>query len=722
LNKAAMPLYHRTIPFEPSTASVQNINPTAQYFYLDITGEVFQDYESYLERLLLCKSRQWTCSITGKNGLTFQEALASEREASRKISQEFNEEIYLEPLCRLIHLSYLPLERLVDAAYTRFKKYYCIGEKIRYNGREWQVDNILSSTGKPFKEKRAEEFLQLPSSFQLTFQLTDGNETIQLTSSDLGKKTKSPISKVTLKLKIREISWRQQQKDAPILVKPELAAQFGLIWFDPTASRAPCLLQCQNNDGKTSLSIPSNHWSQWINEVVRSQDDCLWPEPVYSSKIPSHVYGDVVYVWKVAHVFGDTLGLVPFSLNDLENALCYQDRNALLDALFQHLVILCLDNHEDIPENSASRMKSDADKSSNNGGGGWETVLVRIIRLQLRNISSGESYLSSIAHSILAPKEEESFHYFEDLLSHWIQDKGYRNMNASERLVFLRILCDIALGAEAIRKLVENELEEMQDRRKKKRIEVLEARQNLENEIQQAKQLLEKYSQEMKECGNMFSSGGRQVMESLEEKEQVDRQPQDDGYVTSSSSNVESFGKRRALSKRQMALREERQRQEQQEKENEIRSEQRKLSDKIALLEKKYRTSNESLGSQLCRSIRCPFLRWHPLGVDRCLRRYWLLEQEGILFVEVPEMRHGTSHWGYYNTRQQLHLLYEYLNERISGEAALKKNLDRRFSHLVHMMKRREAMKEATVKRLRSRTDQLFLNYPRDDGRISRNK
>jgi hypothetical protein len=172
----------------------------------------------------------------------------------------------------------------------------------------------------------------------------------------------------------------------------------------------------------------------------------------------------------------------------------------------------------------------------------------------------------------------------------------------------------------------------------------------------------------------------------------------------------------RSLSKRQKTLREEKLRQEQHERESEVRNEERRLVDKIAHLEKKHKASNESLDKQLGRCVYCPFLRWHPLGVDRCLRRYWLVEEEGILFVEVPEIRHGISHWGYYNSRNQLHLLYDYLNERISGEALLKKNLDRRYSNLVHMMKKREAMKESLYKskRLRPRKEDMekFLSYP----------
>jgi len=52
--------------------------PDSQVFYCKPTKEIFADYEDYYRRALLCNSLVWSCSITGRSGLTFEEALESE--------------------------------------------------------------------------------------------------------------------------------------------------------------------------------------------------------------------------------------------------------------------------------------------------------------------------------------------------------------------------------------------------------------------------------------------------------------------------------------------------------------------------------------------------------------------------------------------------------------------------------------------------------------------
>ena len=45
------------------------------------TGEVFDDYDDYVEKMKFYLARQWSCKYTGQSGLTFEEALQSEAKA-----------------------------------------------------------------------------------------------------------------------------------------------------------------------------------------------------------------------------------------------------------------------------------------------------------------------------------------------------------------------------------------------------------------------------------------------------------------------------------------------------------------------------------------------------------------------------------------------------------------------------------------------------------------
>lgn len=42
-------------------------------------------YSEYFERVILCNSMVWSCSLTGKANLTFQEALDTEKLARKQI-------------------------------------------------------------------------------------------------------------------------------------------------------------------------------------------------------------------------------------------------------------------------------------------------------------------------------------------------------------------------------------------------------------------------------------------------------------------------------------------------------------------------------------------------------------------------------------------------------------------------------------------------------------
>ncbi|CAC5390665.1 BAZ1A [Mytilus coruscus] len=79
-----MPLLRKQ-PFhrQPVPTALQ---PDDDVFHCKLTNEIFKDYEEFFERIILCNSLVWSCSITGKASLTFQEALESEEKALKHIA------------------------------------------------------------------------------------------------------------------------------------------------------------------------------------------------------------------------------------------------------------------------------------------------------------------------------------------------------------------------------------------------------------------------------------------------------------------------------------------------------------------------------------------------------------------------------------------------------------------------------------------------------------
>jgi len=64
----------------------------------------------FFERIILCNSLVWTCAYTGRSGLTFEEAVDSEKKAKEQLKQ-FPQYLYRPLLCvaSLTHRS-----RLID--------------------------------------------------------------------------------------------------------------------------------------------------------------------------------------------------------------------------------------------------------------------------------------------------------------------------------------------------------------------------------------------------------------------------------------------------------------------------------------------------------------------------------------------------------------------------------------------------------------------------------
>lgn len=85
-----MPLLRRA-PYEPPAADVAlaaaDCADNDEVFVIRVTGEVFKDYDAYLERLAELRSRSWSCAATGKSGLTYEQCLVSEQEANSLLQQ-----------------------------------------------------------------------------------------------------------------------------------------------------------------------------------------------------------------------------------------------------------------------------------------------------------------------------------------------------------------------------------------------------------------------------------------------------------------------------------------------------------------------------------------------------------------------------------------------------------------------------------------------------------
>ncbi|XP_031695232.1 bromodomain adjacent to zinc finger domain protein 1A-like isoform X2 [Anarrhichthys ocellatus] len=180
-----MPLLHRKAFVRQRPPA--DLRPEEEVFLCKITHEIFRRYDEFFERTILCNSLVWSCCLTGRAGLTYLEAVESERRASVSL-QTFSRSL-LVPLLHLASLSHrCRLTELCEDVYTFSKDRFFPGETVDVVGRNGarhvceilQVHSPHSSTNR--RSKAADD----------TIVISDSDEEIKAQIN--GKKRKKPLS------------------------------------------------------------------------------------------------------------------------------------------------------------------------------------------------------------------------------------------------------------------------------------------------------------------------------------------------------------------------------------------------------------------------------------------------------------------------------------------------------------------------------------------------
>ncbi|KAL1497561.1 hypothetical protein ABEB36_008502 [Hypothenemus hampei] len=145
-----MPLLRKKVfekHFEP------DLRDDEEVFHCEITNEIFRDYRDFAERMFLCNSMVWTCTMTGKSNLTYQEALESERHAVQCL-KGFPNELKL-PIIYLASLTKRKIfSEMNDDIFTFIKERYFVGENIEasFTSNTWKDCHVMSVNA-PSKEQ-----------------------------------------------------------------------------------------------------------------------------------------------------------------------------------------------------------------------------------------------------------------------------------------------------------------------------------------------------------------------------------------------------------------------------------------------------------------------------------------------------------------------------------------------------------------------------------------
>ncbi|KAH0556601.1 bromodomain adjacent to zinc finger domain protein 1A isoform X1 [Cotesia glomerata] len=123
--------YLRKKPFQRLHVS-SDYKDDDEVFHCEVTNEVFKDYNEYCERIILCNSTIWSCSITGKTNMTYEEALHCEENAKKSL-KEFPMELRTPILYLASKTHRTSFSEMTDDVYQYARDRYFVGEMVEAN-------------------------------------------------------------------------------------------------------------------------------------------------------------------------------------------------------------------------------------------------------------------------------------------------------------------------------------------------------------------------------------------------------------------------------------------------------------------------------------------------------------------------------------------------------------------------------------------------------------
>ncbi|KAL5188652.1 Bromodomain adjacent to zinc finger domain protein 1A [Glycine soja] len=697
-----MPLLRRK-PFSLAEPP-EDLKPDEPVYQIRFTKEIFQDYQSsdYLKRLNLYRQRVWMCKVTGKTGLTYEEALVSEQLATEKV-QQFPKELMTIAL-RIIQYSMLPLKDLADSIGEKLQEQLFVGAELH-----WKKDDGVH----PCKILKVIQKGVDTVSYEVAWLDKNKNirEQAEVSAEDLVHK-KPLFSRNILKSFIRESTYR----NAPWVLHDELAKNHGISTDIPEELRGRVfykdgLLVCSKKrkheesredtdtckkklDGAqvddsvqekvlefwksffsliSSLSLFCWNWlagvvGLQVSEttkfpengqpkdaaikypiddllVIPSPDDPVFtdrPSPAKSFNIPMSCVGELLMVWDFLSSFGRLLQLSPYSLEDFEIAICHKDSNVAL-LVESHAALFRLLIKDDDEYSLAVKNRKLKSKITTNN---WTEYLCHF--LEMINIPELWQHKTTIKRG------------------------HYGLVDASAKLRILGELVNRALETAIFRGKLDEIIEQRQALGATRRGEALENGRRRREEKERLKAESE---------SNGFVDGyhlnGENVLANnsiqngdVGEKRIIEIEPsgQNDPLGRSGIKHLNSAPKK-TLKKLNSELKEPT------ENGKELS---RKESPKQLKADKdsSEKNSDEQRKEYFEREMEKRFIRRSPLGKDRDYNNYWWFCRYGRIFVESCD----SKKWGYYSSKEELDALMSSLNCKGERERALRKQLEKYYS------------------------------------------
>ncbi|XP_048128723.1 DDT domain-containing protein DDB_G0282237 isoform X4 [Rhodamnia argentea] len=693
-----MPLYKRK-PF--SLVEVPNdLDPKELVFQIRFTKEIFRDYQEYLNRINLYRQRLWTCKISGKSNLTYEEALVSEKRAIEKV-QQFPQEL-MAPMLSIIQFSMLPLRDLADKIALKLQE--CLFAGLELYGRKEAgvflcriIKTLHDSSG-----KKQYKIAWLDKDKEVV-----GYDLVY--DEDLIKR-KLPFSREMVKSFIRESTYR----NAPWVLHGRLAEKHGISTHLPDELKSKFYFQngtlisykknrkngeeemdgedeSGKNKGKKRTEREKVGASQMEERnglkrleaikypiedllVQPCPDDPIFTErasPSRDFKVPMDCVGELLMIWDFCSSFSRLLHLSPFSLEDFENAVCHRESNLTLivECHSALLRLLIKDNGE------------------------YASTIVKRKRKSKITLITWREYLCDFLDMNNSPK-------FRPYMA-TIKRGHYGLLDTHAKLEIFGELLNCALETDLIREQLDEYIGQWQKIGSTRRGEALEEakRRREEQERLKAESELNGFPN-----GNGLNSSGNNVgvlVNNTHNKQNGVAESEKTDHVSKKRGSSQTDGAFRKRTKKHKGKDEHML--------EDVQHISKKEAQKIALKhtetverEEIEMSSKEQRKQHYETEMEKRFIRTNPLGKDRHHNRYWWFRRDGRIFIESLDHKM----WGYYGTKEELDALMGSLNRKGERERALQTQLDKFYGKICSGLQKRLkhsadkiALEEAVLRR-----------------------
>ncbi|TPX43055.1 hypothetical protein SeMB42_g04877 [Synchytrium endobioticum] len=351
---------HQRITYLPLSNQIPH---DAEVFQIRYTGEVFADYDTYWERLRIYNQRIWECEETGKSGLTYEQAWHSELQV-RKLFEERIPEVWRKPCLEMVQFSTKKLPALVDDIHDWLLEHVVVGEivtiQVKGDPERAKVLEVVPQFSQSNPENPA-ELNEWPKQtlYRVHLCTHDGApippnlssmEAVEyLVSLNAIQRNRQAYSKANLRVFVTENAHKDVWTGAPWIIRPELCDRYSITTTPPFDVKQAIevhdgkaepvdAVKKKKEDKKENLTTPkkANQLMSALNLPVEDLELLSLPprpdqvpiaRPTPSADfgaVPQACVPDLLVVWSFLSVFGKSLHLSSFSLDDFMNALSYK--------------------------------------------------------------------------------------------------------------------------------------------------------------------------------------------------------------------------------------------------------------------------------------------------------------------------------------------------------------------------------------------------------------